>query len=169
MADGVGVDGFGRKGRALAFGRAGVLLMMCRTPKRVMGEPLALRKTCWAAGSLGVRCLEIIVESFDRFGPQGTTSIFLALAQELHLRSVLQAQVCHLQFHDFADSSPGVVEQEQQCFVPDARARGEVHGVQARPAFPFLPDSRSFCAVCVSGGSCGWSGIGATGRVLPGR
>ena len=27
------------------------------TPKRVTGEPLALRKSCWAAGSFGVRCL----------------------------------------------------------------------------------------------------------------
>ncbi len=33
------------------------LPMMCRTPNRVMGEPLALRKSFWVAGSFGVRCL----------------------------------------------------------------------------------------------------------------
>jgi hypothetical protein len=34
--------------------------------------------------------LEIIAESFEGFGPQGTTSIFLAFAQEIDLSDAIE-------------------------------------------------------------------------------
>jgi hypothetical protein len=50
-------DGFGRKGWASGFGCGGVFAKdVPHTEKRVTGEPLALRKSCWAAGSFAVRC-----------------------------------------------------------------------------------------------------------------
>jgi hypothetical protein len=70
------------------------------------------------------------VESLGRFGPQRATPNLLALAQEFNLRGALQAQVWYFQFHDLTDPSPGIVEQEQQGFVPHSGTRGEVHRVK---------------------------------------
>ena len=61
-----------------------------------------------------------------------------ALAQEIDLSGAIQVQVWHFQLHDFADPSPGIVEQEQQGIVPHSGTGVEVHRVEQRLHFVFF-------------------------------
>ena len=78
-------------------------------------------------------------------------------------------QVCRLDCHNFADTSPGVVEQKKQCPVADSGTRIDIHRIEQRLHLLLLKVSDSLVFGAFQGDGANPLALEDQGRLLSGN
>ena len=91
---------------------------MWRIPKRVMGSPLALRKTGRHLGHLWVSLAQVALERRHGLRPERTDAFFPSFASQFYLEGGLKTQVVDLQVDGLLNTGTGVVEEQKKRVIP---------------------------------------------------